>query len=88
MLFSTSNEAERYLKEELWGCFKYIGIPLNILYKMPTRDRKFYIDRHNNEMNDKIRQEQKKHPTNQSNMNINKFADMSQQEIENNNNRG
>lgn len=55
---------------------------------MPTRDRKFYIDRHNNEMNDKIKQEQKKHPNNQSSFNINKFATMSQQEIENSNNRG
>lgn len=55
---------------------------------MPTRDRKFYIDRHNNDMNDKIKQEQKKNHSNQSSLNINRFADMSQQEIENNNNRG
>lgn len=47
MLFSISPNAERYLKEELWGCFKYIKIPFDTLKKMPTRDRKFYIKRHN-----------------------------------------
>lgn len=47
MLFSTSPNAEQYLKDELWGCFKYIKIPLDVLYKMPTRDRKYFIQRHN-----------------------------------------
>lgn len=31
----------------MYGCFKYIGIPFDILDKMPTRDRKFYIAKHN-----------------------------------------
>jgi hypothetical protein len=42
-----SPKAEQYLKEELWSCFKYIKIPFDVLYKMPTRDRKFFIERHN-----------------------------------------
>ena len=41
------------LKEELWGCFKYIGIPFETLEKMPIRDRKYYILRHNSEQLDK-----------------------------------
>lgn len=48
ILFSSiSPNYERNLKEELYGCFKYIGIPFDILDKMPTRDRKFYIAKHN-----------------------------------------
>lgn len=40
---------ERQLKEELWGCFKYIGIPWETLYTMPIQDRRFYIQKHNAE---------------------------------------
>jgi hypothetical protein len=48
ILFSSiSPEYERALKEELFGCFKYVGIPLDVLDKMPVRDRKFYIAKHN-----------------------------------------
>ena len=48
ILFSLiSPEYERYLKEELFGCFKHIKIPFDELMKMPTRDRKFYILKHN-----------------------------------------
>ncbi len=35
------------LREELFGCFKYIHIPYSELMTMPTKDRKFYIRRHN-----------------------------------------
>ena len=35
------------LKEELYDCFKYIGIPFDILERMPIKDRKFYIAKHN-----------------------------------------
>lgn len=45
-----SPENERNLKEELWGCFKHIGIPFDELYRMPVRDRKFFIMKHNQEM--------------------------------------
>lgn len=48
ILFSTiSPNYESALKEELYGCFKYIGIPFDVLYKMPIRDRKFFINKHN-----------------------------------------
>lgn len=51
MFFSISpNDYERQLKEELWGCFKHIGIPMEVLMTMPIQDRKFYILKHNEEM--------------------------------------
>lgn len=76
-----SSNAEIYLKEELWGCFKYIKIPFDILYKMPTRERKFYIKRHN----DTIKEENEQYENAQGNnsstthtTDVNKFAAMSQ----------
>jgi len=57
ILFSgISPDSERLLKEELFGCFKHIKIPFDELLKMPTRDRKFYILKHN-EATDAERQE-------------------------------
>jgi hypothetical protein len=48
ILFSgISPDYERLLKEELFGCFKHIRIPLKELMNMPIRDRKFYILQHN-----------------------------------------
>ena len=55
LFFSTlPSEYERAFKEELWGCFKYIGIPFETLMNMPVADRKYYIMMHNNK--DKERQ--------------------------------
>ena len=48
ILFSSiSPNFERNLKDELYGCFKYIGIPFDVLDRMPVRDRKFYTAKHN-----------------------------------------
>ena len=38
---------EKSFKEEIWGCFKYIGIPMDTLMNMPIADRKYYIMLHN-----------------------------------------
>lgn len=35
--------------DEIWGCVKYIGIPYETVMKMPVRQRKEWIRRHNNE---------------------------------------
>ena len=37
----------------MWGCFKHIGIPFEELNKMPVRDRKFFIAKHNKEIEEK-----------------------------------
>lgn len=84
MLFSTSDESERNLKQELFGCFKHIGIPLDILYKMPTRDRRFYIFQHNNAAN---KENEYKAPKN-NDMDVNRYAAIQQQNIENAASRG
>ena len=69
-LFSTiSPDYERNLKEELFNCFKYIGIPFDLLYRMPTRDRKFYILRHN-----KTTEGENTGKTKESNTDINSYA--------------
>jgi hypothetical protein len=48
LFFSTlPNEYEKSFKEEIWGCFKYIGIPMETLMNMPIADRKYYIMLHN-----------------------------------------
>ena len=48
LFFSILPEAyERNFKEEIWGCFKHIGIPLETVMNMPISDRKFYIMMHN-----------------------------------------
>ena len=76
MFSSISPDYEKNLKDELYGCFKYIGIPFDILNKMPIRDRKFYISKHNG-----IVEDEKKKNTNNSRIDgemINKFTDYSQ----------
>jgi len=47
MFSGISPSYSKTLKEELFGCFKYIHIPYSELMKMPTKDRKYYIRRHN-----------------------------------------
>lgn len=54
LFFSTlPEEYEKSFKEEIWGCFKYVGIPMDILMTMPIADRRFYIMMHNNQDNSK-----------------------------------
>jgi hypothetical protein len=86
MLFSTSPDAEAYLKDELWGCFKHIKIPFDILYKMPTRDRKYYIKRHNDEMSKE--QNDAKGSRNRNELGINGVAKAEQQRAINASKRG
>ena len=38
------------LKEEIWGCHKYMNIPLDTIYSMPIMDRKFFIHKHNEDI--------------------------------------
>lgn len=50
IFFSTfPKDYERRLKDEIWGCFKYIGIPMDTIMSMPIQDRKYYILKHNEE---------------------------------------
>ena len=47
MFSGISPNYQTTLKEELFGCFKYIHIPMDTLMKMPVKDRRYYIKRHN-----------------------------------------
>jgi hypothetical protein len=50
MFSSISPDYEYYLKEEIWGCMHYMGFSYETLRKMPIRDRKYFIMRHNQEI--------------------------------------
>ena len=41
---------EQNLKEELFACHMCVKIPLDVLDKMPIRDRKYYIHKYNEYM--------------------------------------
>ena len=85
ILFSlTSPNQERDLKDELFGCFKHIGIPFDILEKMPVRDRKFYIAKHNGIIE---KENEKENGSTIDGEMINKYTDMSQQTEMNNKKR-
>ena len=80
ILFSSiSPDYEKNLKDELFGCFKHIGISFEVLNKMPVRDRKYYILKHNEEV--KRQNEELKHNKSgtKSSYDINQYAEMSQQ---------
>ena len=48
MFFSISpNEYYDALLDEIYGCFKYIGIPIDTVMNMPVQTRKYFISRHN-----------------------------------------
>lgn len=88
MLFSSiSPNYDADLKEELFRCFKYIGIPFNILDKMPIRDRKFYISRHNQETEETNRKYTNQGKQTVEGESINSYANMEQQNMINAQNR-
>jgi hypothetical protein len=43
------NEAAQALLDEIYGCFKYIGIPIDTIMNMPTQNRKYFISKHNHD---------------------------------------
>lgn len=48
MFFSISpNDFGEALLDEIYGCFKYIGIPIDTVMNMPVQNRKYFISRHN-----------------------------------------
>ena len=63
------SDYERILKDEIWGMFKHIGIPMETIMSMPIQDRRYYIQKHNYE------QENHTNPENQGiNGNLNKVS--------------
>lgn len=33
--------------DEIWGCFKYVGMPYDMIMKLPIQDRREFIHKHN-----------------------------------------
>ena len=44
---------EQNLKDELFACHTYMKIPFDILDNMPIRDRKYYIHKYNEYMEER-----------------------------------
>jgi len=85
ILFSSiSPNSERELKEELFGCFKHIKIPFEELMKMPTRDRRFYILKHNQVTEEEEQEyENAKNGGSSKTESIDAFTDIDQQNLKN-----
>lgn len=83
ILFSSiSPDYEKNLKDELFGCFKHIGISFEVLNKMPVRDRKYYIMKHNEEVKRQNEEYNRMSKGTKTTYDINQFTDMSQQAAE------
>jgi hypothetical protein len=37
------------LKDEIWGCTHYMKLPMETVMKLPIQDRRYFIQRHNEE---------------------------------------
>lgn len=74
------SDYERILKDEIWGMFKHIGIPMETVMSMPIQDRRYYIQKHNHEQEAHATAEtqSKNSGTNKISGDINEFARMEQ----------
>ena len=74
------SDYERILKDEIWGMFKHIGIPMETVMSMPIQDRRYYIQKHNHEQEAHTTAEtqSKNSGTNKISGDINEFARMEQ----------
>ena len=48
--FSISpSDYAKNLLDEIWGCFKHVGMPWDMIMKLPIQDRRALIHKHNRE---------------------------------------
>ena len=40
---------EKILKDEIWGCTHYMKLPMETVMKLPIQDRRYFIQKHNEE---------------------------------------
>lgn len=67
IFFSISpNDYADALLDEIYGCFKYIGIPIDTIMNMPVQNRKYFISRHNHDTDELNR----KYSNNNNSINI------------------
>lgn len=67
---------EQNLKDELFACHTYMKIPFDILDNMPIRDRKYYIHKYNEYMEERNAAMESK--SSNSTSNIGAYTSMSQ----------
>jgi len=79
---------EKRLKDEIYGCFKYIGIPIETVYNMPIQDRKYFILKHNAEQEESASEQQRleKGGGMRNNGDLNSYARLEQSNRKNGNN--
>lgn len=85
LFFSTLPENyEAILQDELWGCFRYIGLPYETLWKMPIQIRKYWIQKHNMEQEGIQEERNKEKNGNKVNgVSLNTYAKMEQERLQN-----
>lgn len=82
--FSTlPDDYEQRLQDEIYGCFKYIGIPIETVYHMPVQNRRYFIMRHNAEQEHAIAEQEslarQNSNTTRTNSGLNTYAKLEQQ---------
>lgn len=78
----TPNEYESAFKEEIWGCYKFMNLPLETIYSMPIMDRKYFIKKHNEDVkiqNSRHENSGKNNETTYDGNNLNEYAKLEQQ---------
>lgn len=72
------------MKDEIWGCTHYMGIPLETVMRLPIQDRRYYIQKHNAEQAAlKTRYEKQSGYHSYDGETINQFARNEQENIKN-----
>ena len=78
MFFSMSpNDYADALLDEIYGCFKYIGIPIDTVMNMPVQNRKYFISRHNHDCDELNKTYGDKNSINISGEGTNNYTQMS-----------
>lgn len=68
------NNYERALKDEIYGCFKHIGIPIETVYNMPVQDRRYFILKHNEEQERRKQEHERENGSIRNNGDLNAYA--------------
>lgn len=66
---------------EIYNCYKYLKIPIDTLWKMSVRKRRYFIARHNKDIEDERNGSDKYKTT----TDVDRFTDLEQANIKNQN---
>jgi hypothetical protein len=72
------------LKDEIWGCTHYMKLPMETVIKLPIQDRRYFIQKHNEEQQGiRSSYEKRKGHATYDGESINEYARLEQQNIKN-----